>query len=339
MILVTGGAGYIGSHVCLELLTSGHAVAVLDNLCNASREALHRVERLAGQSIIFVEGDVRDRAAVETLLAAHPIDAVIHLAGLKSVGDSTADPLSYYDANVAGAAHLFAAMAARNVKRIVFSSSATVYGVPKRLPLTEDHPTDPTNPYGRTKLIVEGMLADLERADPAWRVGVLRYFNPVGAHASGTIGEDPTGPPNNLMPFVAQVAAGRRAHLTIFGDTYPTPDGTGIRDYVHVVDLAQAHVRALEHLANAPGFTLNLGTGQGYSVTEIVRAFEAASGRTIPCVVGPARTGDVASCYADTSASERVLGWRATHKLEAMCADHWRWQEANPDGYATSRTD
>lgn len=337
MILVTGGAGYIGSHICAELLAAGYAVGVIDNLCNSSRESLRRVEALVDKPMVFAEADVRDPAAIGAFFTAHQVDAVIHCAGLKSVAESASDPLAYYDANVAGAGHLFAAMAAHGVKRLVFGSSATVYGEPQKLPLTEDHPTGPTNPYGRTKLIVEQMLADLAYADPAWKIGILRYFNPVGAHASGTIGEDPSGVPNNLMPYIAQVAAGGRTHLTVFGDQYPTPDGTGVRDYIHVVDLAQAHVRALKHLANAENFTLNLGTGRGYSVNEIVRAFEAASGRAIPCVLGPPRPGDVASCYADTSAAERVLGWRATRGLAEMCADHWRWQSANPDGYAARR--
>lgn len=333
MILVTGGAGYIGSHVCLELLAAGHAVAVLDNLCNSSVEPLRRVERLTGRKLIFVEGDIRDQDTVATLLRTHGVTAVIHMAGLKSVAESATDPLAYYDANVVGAAHLLMAMAAQNVKRLVFSSSATVYGVPNALPLTEQHPCAPINPYGRTKLMIEHMLSDLVRSDAEWRVGVLRYFNPVGAHDSGLIGEEPTGIPNNLVPYLAQVCVGRRAALTIFGDTYPTGDGTGVRDYIHVVDLAQAHVRAVEHLADLSEFTVNIGTGRGYSVREMVRSFEAASGISIPCIVGAPREGDVAACYADTSAAERILGWRATRGLEAMCADHWRWQKANPGGY------
>jgi UDP-glucose 4-epimerase len=335
MILVTGGAGYIGSHVCLELLAAGQAVAVLDNLCNASLEPLRRVERLSGRKLVFVEGDIRDGPAVAALLRAHDITAVIHLAGLKSVAESSISPLSYYDANVTGTAQLLMTMAAHSLKRIVFSSSATVYGLPQTLPVTEQHPCVPINPYGRTKLIIEDMLSDIVRSDAAWQIGVLRYFNPIGAHDSGLIGEDPAGTPNNLVPYLAQVAVGRRPSLTIFGEDYPTSDGTGIRDYIHVVDLAQAHVRALEHLSDQAHFTVNIGTGRGYTVREMVGAFEAASGCSIPCVVGPPREGDVAACYADTSAAERILTWRATRTLDAMCVDHWRWQKTNPDGYAT----
>jgi UDP-glucose 4-epimerase len=326
MILVTGGAGYIGAHICLELLAAGHDVAVLDNLCNSSADSLSRVEQLTGRPIVFVQGDIRDRATVAGVLHANRIDAVIHLAGLKSPLQSTSDPLAYYDVNVSGAMQLVSVLAEHGVKRIVFSSSATVYGPPQRLPVTEAHPCHPTTPYGRTKRIIEQMLDDAAAADPTWRVGVLRYFNPVGAHESGLIGERASGTPNNLMPFVAQVAAGLRPNLTIHGGDFPTPDGTGIRDFIHVVDLAKAHVRAVESLDRG-GFTLNLGTGVGTSVIEMVQAFEAASGRRIECIVGPRRNGDVASCYADPSAAADRLGWRASRSIDAMCADQWRWQQ------------
>lgn len=333
MILVTGGAGYIGSHVCLALLEAGHAVAAVDNLSNSSVEAIRRVERIAGRAIQFSQMDVRDRAALETLMRGAGIEAVIHLAGLKSVAESVEKPLEYFDCNVAGAASLIAAMATCGVRTIVLSSSATVYGVPRALPIPEGHDLHPVSPYGRTKLAIEEMLRGLPPVDPRWRVGVLRYFNPVGAHASGLIGEDPVGTPNNLLPFVAQVAVGNRPELTIWGDNYATADGTGVRDYVHVTDIAEGHVAALAALQRGDSFTVNLGTGTGHSVREVVTAFEAASGRQIPFRVGPRRDGDVASCYAEASLAAEILGWRATRGLSQMCADHWRWQNANPLGY------
>jgi UDP-glucose 4-epimerase len=332
MILVTGGAGYIGSHICVELLGAGFPVVVVDDLRNSRIEALQRVETIAGRSLDFIQADLRDRGALRALFASRRIEAVIHLAGLKSVAESAADPLGYYACNVGGAIELLGAMQEAGVRRFVFSSSATVYGVPQALPLTEQHPLAPVSAYGRTKLMIEQMLDDLAASDPLWQVAILRYFNPVGAHQSGLIGEHPNGPPNNLMPFLAQFVAGLRSRVTVFGDTYPTPDGTGVRDYVHVVDIAQAHVRALQRLPEG-GFTLNLGTGRGYSVLEIIRAFEAASGTPIPYEIGPARSGDVASCYADPAAADRLLGWRASRDLAAMCEDHWRWQRLNPTGY------
>jgi len=335
MIFVTGGAGYIGSHTCVELLNAGHELTVYDNFCNSRPEALARVERITGKRITVVPGDVRDAAALSSALRASGARAVIHFAGLKAVGESVQDPLAYYDNNVAGALQLLQAMRACDVKTLVFSSSATVYGDPQRLPLTEEHPLSATNPYGRTKLMIEEMLRDLHRGDPSWRFGILRYFNPVGAHASGLIGEDPQGPPNNLLPFIAQVAVGRREFLNVWGNDYPTPDGTGVRDYIHVVDLALGHLRALERLQAQPEcLTINLGTGVGYSVLEMVHAFEQASGKPVPYKIAPRRAGDIASCYADPARALALLGWRAQRGLEAMCADAWRWQSGNPNGYA-----
>lgn len=331
-ILVTGGAGYIGSHACVELLNAGHRVRVFDNFSTGKPQALDRVKRITGRDLDVVRGDVRDGPALRSALSE--CDAVIHFAGLKAVGDSVQDPLTYYEHNVLGTYTLLRAMSATGVRAIVFSSSATVYGEPKQLPLREDHPLSPESPYGRSKLMVEEMLGDLCRSDPTWRVAVLRYFNPVGAHESGLIGEDPQGLPNNLMPFVAQVAVGRRECLNIWGSDYPTPDGTGVRDYIHVVDLAQGHLRALERLSQPQCLVVNLGTGHGCSVLEVVKAFEAASGRTIPCNLSPRRPGDVASYYADPSLATELLGWRATRDLAIMCRDHWRWQAANPQGYA-----
>jgi len=333
-ILVTGASGYIGSHTCVELLRAEFAVIALDNLCNSSREAIARVERISGKSLQFYEADVRDRAVLNVILREHAIDAVIHFAGLKAVGESVAKPLLYFDNNVSGTVTLLQALSDANVKRFVFSSSATVYGDPESVPIIESARLAATNPYGRSKLMLEQVLDDLVRADPDWRVGILRYFNPVGAHPSGLIGEDPRGTPNNLMPFVAQVAVGRRPQLAIFGNDYPTPDGTGIRDYIHVVDLAQGHVAALKRLfARDGGFTVNLGTGRGFSVLEVVHAFEAASGRSVPFQIAPRRAGDIASCYASPVEARELLGWRAEKKLEHMCADHWRWQKMNPEGY------
>ena len=335
MIFVTGGAGYIGSHTCVELLKAGHEVTVFDNFCNSQPEALARVQRITGKKAALVQGDVRDRAALVKALRESGASAVIHFAGLKAVGESVQDPLAYYDNNVAGTLRLLQAMRECGIKTLVFSSSATVYGNPERLPLTEDHPLSATNPYGQTKLVIEEMLRELFRSDPGWRVSILRYFNPVGAHESGLIGEDPQGVPNNLLPFVAQVAVGRREFLNVWGNDYPTADGTGVRDYIHVVDLALGHLKALERLqTHAECLAINLGTGVGYSVMDMVRAFELASGKPIPHKVGPRRAGDIAACYADPSQARALLGWRAERGLQAMCADTWRWQSANPNGYA-----
>ena len=335
MIFVTGGAGYIGSHTCVELLNAGHTVTVFDNLSNSQPEALQRVERITGKSVHFIEGDIRDQAALTAALQASQPTAVIHFAGLKAVGESVAQPLHYYDNNVVGTLCLLRAMQAAAVKTLVFSSSATVYGDPQRLPLTEDHPLSATNPYGQTKLVIENMLRDLYRSDAVWRIAILRYFNPVGAHASGLIGEDPQGVPNNLLPYVAQVAVGRRDCLNVWGNDYPTPDGTGVRDYIHVVDLALGHLAALDQLDKAPQcLTVNLGTGTGYSVLDMVRAFSAASGRPIAHRFSPRRAGDVAACYADPALAQQRLGWRAERDLATMCADAWRWQSNNPNGYS-----
>ena len=335
MILVTGGAGYIGSHTCVELLRAGHNITVFDNFCNSHPESLERVQRITGKRFRFIRDDIRDRGALVTALRESGAQSVIHFAGLKAVGESVQQPLSYYDNNVMGSMRLLEAMGICGVKTLVFSSSATVYGDPQRLPLTEDHPLSATNPYGQTKLTVEQMLRDLQRSDTSWRIGILRYFNPVGAHESGLIGEDPQGTPNNLMPFVAQVAVGLRPHLNVFGNDYPTPDGTGVRDYIHVVDLALGHLKALEALRRSPAecLTVNLGTGTGYSVREIVRAFEEASGKRVAYTVAPRRPGDVAACYADPSKAATLLGWRAERNLADMCADAWRWQSLNPHGY------
>lgn len=335
-ILITGGAGYIGSHACVEFLQAGYNIVVLDNLCNSSAEALQRVRELTGKDFPFVQGDIRDRAGLDRLFQTHKIDAVIHFAGLKAVGESVAQPLQYYDNNIAGSITLFEAMQAAGVNTIVFSSSATVYGDPASVPIREDFPVGATtNPYGRSKLIIEQILTDLATAEPSWRIALLRYFNPVGAHQSGRIGEDPRGTPNNLMPYIAQVAVGRREYLNVWGDDYPTPDGTGVRDYIHVVDLVLGHIKAVEKLAEAPGVRIwNLGTGQGYSVLDMARAFEMASERAVPYKIGPRRIGDIAQCYADPSLAARELGWRATHDLVEMCEDTWRWQSMNPNGFA-----
>ena len=337
MIFVTGGAGYIGSHACVELLDAGSDVTVFDNFSNSHPEALARVERLTGKKVRLVRGDIRDRAALVTALRESAATAVIHFAGLKAVGESVEKPLAYYDNNVVGTLRLLEAMGECGVKTMVFSSSCTVYGDPIRLPLTEDHPLSATNPYGRTKLMIEEILRDLHRSDASWRFGILRYFNPVGAHVSGTIGEDPQGIPNNLLPFVAQVAVGRRDYLNVWGNDYPTADGTGVRDYIHVVDLALGHLKALKALEQSEKrtecLTVNLGTGTGYSVLDIVRAFEQASGRSVPYKIAPRRPGDIAACYADPQRAIQSLGWRAERGLGAMCADAWRWQSANPDGY------
>ena len=334
-ILVTGGAGYIGSHTCVELLAAGYEVLVVDNFSNSKPEALRRVEEIAGRKLgAFYRADIRDKAALREIFKAHAIDAVIHFAALKAVGESVAKPLMYYDNNIAGTVALAEVMAEAGVKSLVFSSSATVYGDPASVPIREDFPTGPTNPYGRTKWMMEFVLSDLAAADPEWRVALLRYFNPVGAHASGRIGEDPNGLPNNLMPYVSQVAVGRLPRLRVFGGDYPTPDGTGVRDYIHVVDLAVGHVAAVRRLTERPGvLTVNLGTGRGYSVIEVVKAFEKASGRPVPYEIVARRPGDVAQCYAEPGLAERELGWRAERGIDEMCADAWRWQRSNPEGY------
>ena len=332
-ILVTGGAGYIGSHTCVELLQAGHEVVVFDNFSNSHPEALKRVEQITGRQLSLVQGDIRDRSAIESALRQHQCQAVIHFAGLKAVGESVEKPLLYYDNNVVGTHRLLAAMQICGVSTLVFSSSATVYGEPQRLPLTEDHPLSATNPYGRSKLFIEDMLRDVHRAHPDWRIAILRYFNPVGAHESGLIGEDPQGIPNNLMPYVAQVAVGRREYLNVWGSDYPTHDGTGVRDYIHVVDLALAHLKALEALDQPKCVAVNLGTGVGYSVLDVVKAFESASGHPVPYRIEPRRPGDVAACYADPRLAMQLLGWKAERDLAAMCQDHWRWQKHNPQGY------
>ena len=333
-ILITGGAGYIGSHTAVELMNAGHPVVIVDNLCNSSIHVLDRLRTLCGKRLTFVQADVRDAAALDRIFSKHDIGGVVHFAGLKAVGESVEKPLEYYDNNVVGSYRLLAAMQAVGINQFVFSSSATVYGDPQFLPYTESHPLAPTNPYGRTKRMVEDMLRDLFHSDPRWKIAILRYFNPVGAHASGLIGEDPLGIPNNLMPFIAQVAVGRREKLNVWGNDYPTPDGTGVRDYIHVMDLAEGHVSALRRLEKPACLEINLGTGQGYSVLDMVRAFERASGKTIPLSFAPRRPGDVASSYADPRQAEALLGWRARHGIEAICEDHWRWQRSNPQGYA-----
>jgi UDP-glucose 4-epimerase len=333
-VLVTGGAGYIGSHCCVALIEAGYQPLILDNLSNSSRAVVGLIERIAGRRPGFIEGDVRDGRLLDRVFADHEIGGVIHFAALKAVGESVARPLEYFDNNVHGTLSLLTAMRRAGVKTFVFSSSATVYGEPDRVPITEDFPRSATNPYGRSKLMTEDILGDLAYADPEWRIARLRYFNPAGAHESGLIGEDPRDIPNNLMPFIAQVAIGRREQLMIFGDDYPTRDGTGVRDYIHVMDLAEAHVAALEYLKEKGGvLTVNLGTGAGVSVLEMVRAFERASGRAIPCRIVGRRPGDVAECWADPTLANRLLGWKARRSLDQICADTWRWQSLNPDGY------
>ena len=338
MIFVTGGAGYIGSHTCVELLDADCDVTVFDNFSNSHPEAVARVERITGKKLRLVRGDIRNRVALLAALRESEARAVIHFAGLKAVGESVTQPLAYYDNNVVGTLRLLEAMGECGVKTLVFSSSATVYGDPQQLPLTEDHRLSATNPYGRSKLMIEEILRDLYRSDASWRLGILRYFNPVGAHASGLIGENPQGIPNNLLPFIAQVAVGRRAYLNVWGNDYPTPDGTGVRDYIHIVDLALGHLKALTTLErlekNGECLTVNLGTGTGYSVLDIVKAFELASGRSVPYKIAARRPGDIASCYADPQRAFNLLNWRAERGLSAMCADTWRWQSGNPNGYA-----
>ncbi|XOF32533.1 MAG: UDP-glucose 4-epimerase GalE [Candidatus Electrothrix sp. YB6] len=337
-ILVTGGAGYIGSHTCLELLNSGHEVTVIDNLCNAGQEGLRRVERLTGRSLRFFQIDLLDADAVDAVFRQTPeAEAVIHFAGLKAVGESVAKPLLYYQNNLTGTINLCRIMQEHGVKNMVFSSSATVYGDPASVPITEDFPLlRCTNPYGRTKAMIEEILRDLHTADTAWNIALLRYFNPVGAHESGDIGEDPNGIPNNLMPYISQVAVGKLEQLSVFGNDYPTPDGTGVRDYIHVVDLAKGHLCALEKLAGWSGGVLayNLGTGQGYSVLEMIRAFEKAAGKKVPYIIAPRRPGDIAQCYADPTRAAQELGWKSERGLDAMCTDTWNWQSKNPNGYA-----
>lgn len=333
-ILVTGGAGYIGSHACLELLRAGYKVVVVDNLSNSKEESLTRVRRISGKDLIFIKADLVDRAAIEAVFGAHPIDTVMHFAGLKAVGESVSKPLAYYHNNITGTLMLADVMRDHGVKNIIFSSSATVYGDPESVPIRENAKLGPTNPYGRSKLMIEEILKDLHTSDPAWNVILLRYFNPVGADASGMIGEDPNGIPNNLMPYISQVAVGKLPRLNVFGNDYPTPDGTGVRDYIHVVDLAQGHVKAVEKIRKNPGVAVyNLGTGQGYSVLEMVRAFEQATGREIPYRIAQRRPGDIAACYADPALAKAELGWEAHRGLAEMCADAWRWQSQNPNGY------
>lgn len=334
MILVTGGAGYIGSHTVVELLAAGHELLILDNFSNSSPKVLERIAQISGKTPPVVDGDIRDAGLLEKLFAAYPIASVIHFAGLKAVGESVEQPMRYYDNNVVGSLRLFEAMAKAGVHRLVFSSSATVYGDPHRVPIDESFPLQVTNPYGRSKLMIEDMLRDIGQADSKWRVALLRYFNPVGAHASGLIGEDPRGIPNNLMPYVAQVAVGRREALSVFGGDYATPDGTGVRDYIHVVDLARGHLAALAALDRQPGVVAtNLGTGRGYSVLEVVAAFERASGKKVPYRIVDRRPGDVAACYADPARAKEMLGWLAERDIDTMCADAWRWQSANPSGF------
>ena len=334
-ILVTGGAGYIGSHTCLELLNQGHEVVVFDNLSNSSEESLRRVKKLTGKDIAFYKADMLDRDALEAIFEKEKIDAVIHFAGLKAVGESVAKPLEYYYNNITGTLVLCDVMRKHGVKKIIFSSSATVYGDPAFVPITEDCPKGQcTNPYGQTKSMLEQILTDFHVADPEWNVVLLRYFNPIGAHESGLIGEDPKGIPNNLVPYIAQVAVGKLQCLGVFGNDYPTHDGTGVRDYIHVVDLAVGHVKALKKIEEKAGVCIyNLGTGKGYSVLDVVKAYEKACGREIKYEIKPRRPGDIATCYADASKAREELGWEAERGIEEMCADSWRWQSANPDGY------
>lgn len=334
VLLVTGGAGYIGSHTIVELLAAGHDVVCLDNYSNSSPVALQRVTEIAGRPVTAIEGDVRDQVLLDRIFATHRIDGVIHFAALKAVGESVAQPLSYYDTNVGGTIALLHAMRRAKVGRFVFSSSATVYGAPDALPIEEDAPIRTTNPYGATKAMVEQILHDVAASDPMWSVVCLRYFNPIGAHPSGRIGEDPHDVPNNLFPFVCQVAIGKRPHLNVFGNDWPTPDGTGVRDYLHVQDLAAGHVRAFDYsMAHAGWIAINLGTGRGVSVLDLVHAFEQATGRGIARVMAPRRPGDIAACWADARRAEQLLQWRTQRTVQDACADGWRWQQNNPDGY------
>ena len=333
-VLVTGGAGYIGSHTCVELLEAGYEVVVLDNLVNSSAESISRVQEITGKKMVFYKIDLLDRQAVSTVFEKETIDAVIHFAGLKAVGESVEMPLNYYHNNITGTLVLLEVMKEHGVRNFVFSSSACVYGDPATVPITEEFPLQPTNPYGHTKVMIEQILKDLHFTDPSLNIALLRYFNPVGAHPSGRIGEDPRGIPNNLAPYIAQVASGKLAELSVYGNDYPTDDGTGVRDYIHVMDLANGHVKALEKLAENPGVvTYNLGTGRGYSVLEMIKGFEEAAGRKVAYKVVGRRPGDIASCYADPTKAERELSWKATRDIDEMCSDTWRWQSANPNGY------
>ena len=334
-ILLTGGAGYIGSHTCIEFLEAGHEVVILDNLYNSNEIVVDKIIEITGIKPKFVKGDIRNTEILDQVFTKNKIDAVIHFAGLKAVGESVEKPLFYYENNVAGTINLCQAMARHKVKTLVFSSSATVYGDPASVPINEDFPAGATtNPYGKSKFIIEEILKDLFTSDKSWKIALLRYFNPVGAHKSGKIGEDPNDIPNNLMPFITQVAVGKRDKLSVFGNDYPTPDGTGVRDYIHVLDLAAGHLKALEKISNKPGLNIwNLGTGKGYSVLEVVKAFEKASGQKIPYQITPRRAGDIAECYADPKKALNELGWSAKHGIEEMCADSWNWQQKNPNGY------
>ncbi|MCF6173509.1 MAG: UDP-glucose 4-epimerase GalE [Campylobacteraceae bacterium] len=336
-VLITGGAGYIGSHTLIELSNAKYEFVVYDNLCNSSKESLKRVEKIINKPIVFEQGDIRDDKKLREIFSKYDIDAVIHFAGLKAVGESVEKPLEYYDNNVNGTLVLLYTMKQYNCKKIVFSSSATVYGDPKITPIQENFPTGPTNPYGRTKLFIEEILKDLYVSDSEFRIVLLRYFNPVGAHESGTIGEDPNGVPNNLMPFISQTAIGKREFLSVFGGDYDTSDGTGVRDYIHVVDLANAHVKALDYMCSnqfdIKNSTFNIGTGNGYSVLDMVKAFEIASNKKVPSKIVERRAGDVAKCFADSSRAKEILGWSAKKSIEEMCKDSWKWQNNNPDGY------
>ncbi len=334
-VLVTGGAGYIGSHTCVELLNQGYAVVIVDNLSNSCREAIDRVEELTGKKVTFYQKDLLDRQAMVEIFQKESIDSVIHFAGLKAVGESVRKPLEYFHNNLTGTLILCDVMRQHGVKKLVFSSSATVYGDPASVPIREDFPLSVTNPYGRTKLMIEEMLRDISFSDPEWRIILLRYFNPVGAHKSGRIGEDPCGIPNNLTPYITQVAVGKHPYVRVFGNDYPTPDGTGVRDYIHVVDLALGHIKALEKIeVTKEGVeTYNLGTGKGYSVLEVIAAFEKAVGHAIPYQITPRRPGDIATCYAATDKAREELGWEATRGIEEMCRDAWHWQKDNPNGF------
>lgn len=333
-ILVTGGAGYIGSHTCVELLNQGHDVVVIDNLYNSSKLAMDRVEEITGRKLKFYEGDLLNKADIQNVFDHEKIDSVIHFAALKAVGESVALPLRYYENNITGTLNLCEVMAENNVKNIIFSSSATVYGTPKVVPITEDSPLSTTNPYGSTKLFIEQILQDLNVSDPEWNVVILRYFNPIGAHNSGLIGEDPKGIPNNLVPYITQVAVGKLDTLSVYGDDYATEDGTGVRDYIHVVDLALGHVASLKKLEKGSGVSIyNLGTGNGYSVLEMIKAFENASGKRIPYIIKERRAGDIAVCYAEAEKALKEINWAAKYDLKQMCEDSWRWQSNNPNGY------
>ncbi|EGQ8804956.1 UDP-glucose 4-epimerase GalE [Vibrio parahaemolyticus] len=333
-VLVTGGMGYIGSHTCIQMIEAGMTPVILDNLYNSKSTVLERIEKVSGVKPTFIEADIRDKAALVEALKAHNIEAVIHFAGLKAVGESVEKPLEYYDNNVNGTLVLVDAMREAGVKSLVFSSSATVYGDPASVPITEDFPTSATNPYGRSKLMVEECLTDFQKANPDWSITLLRYFNPVGSHPTGELGEDPQGIPNNLMPFISQVAVGRREFLSVFGSDYPTKDGTGVRDYIHVMDLSDGHVAALEKVGSKAGLHIyNLGTGNGYSVLEMVKAFESACGKNVPYQLVERRPGDIAECWADPSKAMNELGWKASRTLEEMTGDTWRWQSNNPQGY------